>query len=202
MIKFNESSDVSSITCLKYIIVGPSGVGKTSIANQFTKNKFSDIFNSTVGVDFLLKKVSLNDKTFKITFWDTAGQEKYQLMTKNLYRQSNCCFFVFDVTNRKTFLEINNLYNNFISSIDNECFFYLIGNKIDLANRQVSFDEAQSYANKKNIKYIEVSAKSNINIQKCFIESLNYFLDDSNKEINTENSSLLNKKTRFCCLLF
>uniref|UniRef100_A0A8C1EVC9 RAB7b, member RAS oncogene family n=1 Tax=Cyprinus carpio carpio TaxID=630221 RepID=A0A8C1EVC9_CYPCA len=127
---------------LKVIILGDSGVGKTSLMNQYVNNKFSNQYKATIGADFLTKEVMVDDRLVTMQIWDTAGQERFQSLGVAFYRGADCCVLVYDVTAPTTFKTMDSWRDEFLiqaSPRDPENFpFVVLGNKIDLENRQVS----------------------------------------------------------------
>uniref|UniRef100_A0AAX7SSG3 RAB7A, member RAS oncogene family n=1 Tax=Astatotilapia calliptera TaxID=8154 RepID=A0AAX7SSG3_ASTCA len=126
---------------LKVIILGDSGVGKTSLMNQYVNKKFSNQYKATIGADFLTKEVMVDDRLVTMQIWDTAGQERFQSLGVAFYRGADCCVLVFDVTAPNTFKTLDSWRDEFLiqaSPRDPENFpFVVLGNKIDLENRQV-----------------------------------------------------------------
>ena len=88
---------------LKVVIIGDSGVGKTSVLQRYMSGKFSAQHRATVGADFLSKNITLGAKNYVLQVWDTAGEEKNQSIGSAFYRGSNCCVLVFDITQAKSF---------------------------------------------------------------------------------------------------
>ncbi|KUF84732.1 Ras-related protein Rab-7a [Phytophthora nicotianae] len=86
---------------LKLIILGDSGVGKTSLMNQYVNQKFSNQYKATIGADFLTKEIMLDDKLVTMQIWDTAGQERFQSLGVAFYRGADACVLVYDITNPK-----------------------------------------------------------------------------------------------------
>nr|ACI33871.1 Ras-related protein Rab-7a [Salmo salar] len=131
---------------LKVIILGDSGVGKTSLMNQYVNKKFSNQYKATIGADFLTKEVMVDDRLVTMQIWDTAGQERFQSLGVAFYRGADCCVLVFDVTAPNTFKTLDSWRDEFLiqaSPRDPENFpFVVLGNKIDLENRQVDPDVA------------------------------------------------------------
>uniref|UniRef100_A0A6I8NJU0 Ras-related protein Rab-7a n=1 Tax=Ornithorhynchus anatinus TaxID=9258 RepID=A0A6I8NJU0_ORNAN len=125
---------------LKVIILGDSGVGKTSLMNQYVNKKFSNQYKATIGADFLTKEVMVDDRLVTMQIWDTAGQERFQSLGVAFYRGADCCVLVFDVTAPNTFKTLDSWRDEFLiqaSPRDPENFpFVVLGNKIDLENRQ------------------------------------------------------------------
>ncbi|XP_013625233.1 PREDICTED: ras-related protein RABG3f-like [Brassica oleracea var. oleracea] len=163
-------------TLLKVIILGDSGVGKTSLMNQYVNKKFSNQYKATIGADFLTKEVHFEDRLFTLQIWDTAGQERFQSLGVAFYRGADCCVLVYDVNSMKSFENLNNWREEFLiqaSPSDPENFpFVLIGNKVDVDggnSRVVSEKKAKAWcASKGNIPYFETSAKEGTNVEEAF----------------------------------
>ncbi|GMR34263.1 hypothetical protein PMAYCL1PPCAC_04458, partial [Pristionchus mayeri] len=159
---------------LKVIILGDSGVGKTSLMNQYVNRRFSNQYKATIGADFLTKDVMIDDRLVTMQIWDTAGQERFQSLGVAFYRGADCCVLGFDVTNAVSFKSLDSWRDEFLiqaSPRDPEHFpFVLLGNKIDMeANRAVSAKRAQSWcAAKGGMPYYEVSAKEAVNVEAAF----------------------------------
>ncbi|KAE8706833.1 Ras-related protein Rab7 [Hibiscus syriacus] len=88
-------------TLLKVIVLGDSGVGKTSLMNQYIYNKFNQQYKATIGADFVTKELQIDDKLVTLQIWDTAGQERFQSLVSAFYRGTDCCVIVFDVKHTK-----------------------------------------------------------------------------------------------------
>lgn len=161
-------------TLLKVIILGDSGVGKTSLMNRYVNKKFSTQYKATIGADFVTKDVAVDDKLVTMQIWDTAGQERFQSLGVAFYRGADCCVLVYDVTAPTTFKSLDSWRDEFLiqaSPRDPENFpFIVIGNKIDQENRAVSSKRAQAWCqSKNNIPYFETSAKEAVNVESAFI---------------------------------
>ncbi|KAA0202681.1 hypothetical protein HAZT_HAZT000001 [Hyalella azteca] len=158
---------------LKVIILGNSGVGKTSLMNQFVNRKFSNQYKATIGADFLTKEVMVDDRLVTMQIWDTAGQERFQSLGVAFYRGADCCVLVYDVTSPDSFKALDSWRDEFLiqaSPRDADNFpFVVLGNKVDLENRTVSSKRAQQWCqNKSDVPYFETSAKEAINIELAF----------------------------------
>ncbi|KAF9602443.1 hypothetical protein IFM89_027572 [Coptis chinensis] len=161
---------------LKVIILGDSGVGKTSLMNQYVNRKFSNQYKATIGADFLTKEVQFEDRLFTLQIWDTAGQERFQSLGVAFYRGADCCVLVYDVNVMKSFENLNNWREEFLiqaSPSDPENFpFVVLGNKVDVDggnSRVVSEKKAKAWcASKGNIPYFETSAKEGFNVEAAF----------------------------------
>ncbi|KAI8621639.1 ras-related protein rab-7 [Chytriomyces sp. MP71] len=160
---------------LKVIILGDSGVGKTSLMNQYVNRKFTNQYKATIGADFLTKDLELDGKNVTTQIWDTAGQERFQSLGVAFYRGADCCVLVFDVNNSKSFDQLDSWRDEFLlqaSPRDPDNFpFVVLGNKVDLeeSRRQVSQKRALTWCQQKgNIPYFETSAKEAINVDLAF----------------------------------
>ena len=158
---------------LKVVILGDSGVGKTSLMNQYVNKKFTNQYKATIGADFLTKEVIVDDRVVTMQIWDTAGQERFQSLGVAFYRGADCCVLVFDVTAPVTFKSLDSWRDEFLiqaSPREPENFpFVLLGNKVDLEPRAVSAKRAQQWCqSKNNIPYFETSAKEALNVEQAF----------------------------------
>eukprot|EP00923_Selenidium_pygospionis_P053503 GHVN01092724.1.p2 GENE.GHVN01092724.1~~GHVN01092724.1.p2 ORF type:complete len:190 (+),score=31.34 GHVN01092724.1:169-738(+) len=166
----------SNPSLLKVIILGDSGVGKTSLMNQYVNNKFSNQYKATIGADFLTKEITIDGQKVVMQIWDTAGQERFQSLGVAFYRGADCCVLVFDLTDAKSFKNLDSWRDEFLiqaSPRDKENFpFVVIGNKVDAHNqRQVATERAAAWCKSKNdIPYFETSAKAAVNVEQAFDE--------------------------------
>eukprot|EP00933_Yihiella_yeosuensis_P082453 TRINITY_DN96344_c0_g1_i1.p1 TRINITY_DN96344_c0_g1~~TRINITY_DN96344_c0_g1_i1.p1 ORF type:complete len:238 (+),score=53.25 TRINITY_DN96344_c0_g1_i1:80-715(+) len=161
---------------LKVIILGDSGVGKTSLMNQYVNKKFTNQYKATIGADFLTKEVMIDDKLVTMQIWDTAGQERFQSLGVAFYRGADCCVLVHDLTAPKTFDSMDSWRDEFLiqaSPRDPDNFpFVVLGNKADLeSKRKVTAARAQAWCkSKNNIPYHETSAATAQNVEVAFQE--------------------------------
>ena len=165
----------SSRLQLKVIVLGDSGVGKTSILNRFVKQEFSQSYRATVGADFLFKEFTVDGKAVSLQLWDTAGQERFQSLGNAFYRGTDCCLLVFDITNLESFEGIVSWKKEFLQRSGNEGSNFpiiLVGNKCDMAyDRKVTQARAKEWADEEKLIYDEVSAKEDIHIEESFIQA-------------------------------
>jgi Ras-related protein Rab-2A len=156
----------------KYIVIGDSGVGKSCLLLQFTDKRFESLHDLTIGVEFGARVISVNGSEVKLQIWDTAGQESFRSITRSYYRGAVGALVVFDVTKRETFEHVQMWLDDAMTNCYTPITVMLVGNKIDLENqRVVSKDEAEEYAKKKGIAYIEASAKTAENVDSAFIQT-------------------------------
>ncbi|XP_059432825.1 ras-related protein Rab7-like [Corylus avellana] len=162
---------------LKVIVLGDSGVGKTSLMNQYVYNKFIGQYKATIGADFVTKELQIDNKQVTLQIWDTAGQERFQSLGAAFYRGAECCVLVYDVNVLKSFETLNTWREEFLKQADpaapDEFPFVLLGNKIDIDggnSRVVSEKQAKDWcASRGNIPYFETSAKEGYNVGEAFL---------------------------------
>ena len=158
---------------LKLVIIGDSGVGKTSLIQQYCKGKFIQQFKPTIGADFCNKELVFEDQVVTAQIWDTAGQERFQSLGYAFYRGADCCVLVFDITDQKSFENLDKWKSSFVlhgQPKDPSSFpFILFGNKADLTEeRKVDGSKALAWSKQYDIPYVETSAKSNLNVEEAF----------------------------------
>lgn len=160
---------------LKVIVIGDSGVGKTSLIQTYFTGKFNSTHRPTLGADFLSGNVTWNGREYSLQVWDTAGQEKFQSIGSAFYRGSDCCVIVYDITNPASFEKMNNWKHEFLTQGDikhPEKFpFIIIGNKADReSERKVDKSKALHWVEQqgKSCHYFETSAKNNTQVSQCF----------------------------------
>lgn len=102
------------IESFKVVLVGESGVGKTSIISKYTLNDFKSQRLPTTGANFVQKTIILEEenKSIKFEIWDTAGQEQYRSLAKVFYKNATVCILVFDITRKSSFDELKNYWVN------------------------------------------------------------------------------------------
>jgi len=153
----------------KFIVIGSSGVGKTAILKRLVENIFTSESQSTIGVEFIATSIEVDGQPVKLQIWDTAGQERFRSIAKAYFRSAVGVILVFDLTDRKSFEDLNQWLNDVHSLCDPNAVVTLIGNKSDLTGqRTVTASEAESYAQMHQLSYLETSALGGDNIQEAF----------------------------------
>ena len=118
------------------------------------------------------KNISIQDRNIRIQIWDTAGQEAYRSITRSYYKNSTCAFIVYDITEKKTFDDVDIWLRDCRDVCYKNVLIYLIGNKSDLEDkRQVTYEEGKQYADENNLVFFETSALNGNNIEEIFIQS-------------------------------
>ena len=178
---------------LKILLLGDSGVGKSSILFRFAEDKFYEQQAATIGVDFKVKFMEVLDMKFKVAIWDTAGQERFRTLTSSYYKDAQGVCLIFDITRRETFDNLGRWMSELrVNSNNEDIILILVGNKIDLAERrEVSKEEAERFATSNNMIYIETSAKTAFCIENAIIELLKLIIH--NKDL-LDSGNLANRK--------
>ena len=191
---------------IKIVLLGESGTGKTSIIAQFTRGEFDPNVVTSISAQFISKLtyIAEYDKTIKFDIWDTAGQEKFRSLAQIFYKDAKAIILVYDITSLKSFEELKNYwYPKVKENCQSDIILGIAGNKDDLyENEQVSFQDAQNFADEIGAIYKKTSALNNSNIQfifecigKKYIDSsFDYRAKDNEKkqkfEKNNENHSV------------
>ena len=204
------------ITFNQIIFSNIVAVGKSCILLQFNDNKFREQHEITIGVEFAAKIIELDGKFIKIQVWDTAGHEAFQSITRTYYRGAAGALLVYDITRRDTYVHLVKWLSELKENAPKDITIILIGNKNDLENeRQVSYEEGESFAKENGLLFLETSAKTANNIAEAFNlsamkilnnipknvetiqkDNIKIDIDDSNKNV-IKNSKQENKKG--CC---
>lgn len=204
--KNNLNNDLKSNDC-KVVLLGGSGVGKTSLITRFVSSSFNDKQSTTIGGYFINKEIFIEkyNKDIKLNIWDTAGQERYRSLTKFFYKDAKIIIFTYDITSRESFDELKNYWFDQLKNLSMENIVIgIAGNKSDLIGEEkVSEEDAREYASKIDASFRLTSALNNIGVEELFKELIEKYIDkfgiDSliNKDINikiTKNKIAKKKK--------
>ena len=218
----NDSNSIQNNTNYEYlfkiILIGSSGVGKSSILQRYMKKTFDENYKITIGVDFLMKTLTINKQLVKLQVWDTAGQEKYKSLTKFFYKDAAMVILVYDITRRESFDNLKNYWYKEIQEYgEKDIVLGIAGNKSDLYdNEAVPEKEARDFAKSINAIFALTSAQNNSGVTKLFEDIGNKYLDPNfqekvsdaqkqhsqsiaiNKEQHNEQTKEKKKKKGFC----
>jgi len=156
----------------KILVIGDISVGKTCLMLRFCDNAYADKHITTIGVDFKIKKLTLDTgQECKLQIWDTAGHERFRSIVSTYYRGAHGIIVVYDITNKNSFVGIQKWLNEAERHANRQVKVLLLGNKTDLEQeRQVSAQEAQRWVkDKEGILFIEASAKTGDNVEESFM---------------------------------
>eukprot|EP01087_Luapelamoeba_hula_P001510 TRINITY_DN1120_c2_g1_i1.p1 TRINITY_DN1120_c2_g1~~TRINITY_DN1120_c2_g1_i1.p1 ORF type:complete len:206 (-),score=39.00 TRINITY_DN1120_c2_g1_i1:107-724(-) len=154
----------------KILLVGDSGVGKSSLLLRFTDDMFQETFISTIGVDFKIRNVSIDGKTIKMQIWDTAGQERFRTITSSYYRGAHGIIVVYDITDPVSFNNAKLWLNEIEKYACGNVTKLLVGNKADMTEkRQITAEAGKSFADQQGMLYSEASAKAGQGVEDAFL---------------------------------
>ena len=211
IINVRENSEHKDAIVFKIIVIGNSGVGKTSITNKAIKDVFNENYRSTIGMEIFSLFLKINNKLIKLQIWDTCGQEIYRALITNFYRNSSLAIIVYSIAKRESFKDIEMWMKELRLHSSPGIKIILIGNKSDLVdNREVSYEEGKKFLDEPEvINFYETSARTGENIKKIFEEVgivlykdyIKYKDEGSLKSCNSlrAEKASLNPKKKSCC---
>ena len=169
------------IADVKLVLIGESGVGKSSIIKQYSAHVFDPDIDASISNKVVVKTLELKDinKIIKLNIWDTAGQEKYRSIAKIFYKDAKIIVLVYSITNKDSFETLKNYwYQEVKSTAYPDVILAVVGNKHDLYNQsQIPDEEAKSWADSIGAIFQFTSAKSNSGIDLLFENLAKKFFD-------------------------
>ena len=154
---------------LKFIIIGDPSVGKTNIMYRYSKGEFKGQYSVTICVEYLTKNIVIDNTSFRLELWDTAGSERYLSITRGYYNNSACAIIVYDITNIKSFEHVSKWVEECQQTNGKNIYMILVGNKDDLKdNRKITEEQGKDLASKYDLKFFETSALTGHNIEEVF----------------------------------
>lgn len=186
----------------KIILLGESGVGKTSILNRYVKNTFNERYLSTIGLDFLVKNINIEGKIIKLQIWDYYTSERFRRPFKTYCREVSGILLVYDLSYSYALGYVESWIRNIKEYAPPDAHIILIGNKYDLFDRKVTEEEGKNIASENQFSYFETSAKTGYNINEAFCYLVNKILqtykdnniNNKNIQINEQNEKNNNSK--------
>ena len=169
---YNRDINIDNIdfTC-KIIVIGNYQTGKTSLVKKYINGDFSENQYSTIGVDFRVKEIELDDTNIKLCIWDTAGQDRFMTIVSTYYKTVDGAILVFDLNNKKSFDDLKYWMEELEKNKSNKIVsFVLVGNKCDVGQHVITDDEIENFVKhfEYKISYFETSAKTGYNIEELF----------------------------------
>ena len=186
----------------KILLLGDWSVGKTCFLMRYTENTFTEIHLSTIGIDYKLKNLTLdNGDVIKVQIWDTAGQERYKSITKSYIKGANGIILIYDVTNPKSFEGIQNWVKQIKDQAPSKMCVSLVANKIDVEGRVVTTEQGAKLGKDIDYPFYEVSAKEGINVNECFDDLIKKIHSNYGNFTSSNSNKLSNEKKvkKGCC---
>jgi Ras-related protein Rab-1A len=152
---------------LKVVVTGDSAVGKSCMLARYTDGNYSDIYLSTIGVDFKIKTINIDDNIIKLQIWDTAGQERFKVIVNSYYRSSSVVCIVFALDSRESFMNVPNWYDEATRLSLDDTKVILVGCKSDLP-WAVREDEIKQMADDYEMPWALCSARTGEGIEEVF----------------------------------
>ncbi|MBA0684250.1 hypothetical protein Goari_025845, partial [Gossypium aridum] len=173
------------------VLIGDSAVGKSQLLARFARNEFNVDSKATIGVEFQTKTLVIDNKTVKSQIWDTAGQERYRAVTSAYYRGAVGAMLVYDMTKRQSFDNMARWLEELRGHADQNLVIMLVGNKCDLGSlRAVPTEDAQEFAQRENLFFMETSALESTNVETAFFTVLTEIYRIISKKTLTANAEL------------
>ena len=194
----------------KVLLLGNSDVGKSSLLLRYVDSIWNEAFVPTIGVDFKVKTLTIDEKKVKMQIWDTAGQERFRTVVSTYFRGAHGILLLYDVTNRDSFKNLESWLIEIEKNAKEKVLKILIGNKCDLTDdREITTEEGKAFALRNGMEFMETSAKMNTNVTEAF-ETLGKLMIEFNSKSNTlsqknneaknlKASSGMNLKTKKGC---
>jgi small GTP-binding protein len=186
--------DKDNISC-KVVLVGDTGVGKTSIIERYINDKYDENQKTTLVSSYTFKKIDIKkyNKSVSLDIWDTAGQEVYRSLSKNFYLNASIGILVYDISRKASFESIRDYWYEQLKTFGEEkMIFDVVGNKTDLFQREeVPENEARNFAKSINAGFHLVSCKDCVGIKDLFEDCGRKYLEDN--DLTKEDSNKKNK---------
>ncbi|XP_060885715.1 EF-hand calcium-binding domain-containing protein 4B isoform X1 [Labrus mixtus] len=185
----------------KVVLVGNSSVGKTSLLRSFCEGRFQSTTTATVGIDYSVKTLTLDNMQVAIQLWDTAGQERFRSITKQFFRKADGVVLMYDITVEDSFWAVQPWLNNVQEAAGEGVPILLLGNKMDMdGQRQVSFRVAEQLAYENRVIFFEVSAYTGKNVTESLTHLARVLIQQEDR-VREKTVILSNQpiKKKACC---
>lgn len=169
----------------KIVMLGDGAVGKTALTLRFTEDHFDSDYKRTIGSDFAVKRLAVPQQDANVTLqvWDLAGQPRFEIVRQSFYRGSRGGLLVYDVTRRRTFINLDRWKHEAFEAIGKEVPLVIVANKVDLSDsRVVSEEEGRKYAEDHGYLYVESSALTGDNVEESYITLCSVMIEQSKQK--------------------
>lgn len=196
--KMHEDPDL----IYKIIFVGNTNVGKTSFLQRVHEGSFNKDVSATIGIDYRIKTLMVDNKQYVLQLWDTAGQERFHSITEQFFRKADGMVIMYDITSQKSFSDVCYWLNRIQAKVADDIVILLIGNKTDCGSeRKVTFEDANKLAQKYQLLFTECSAQSGVNVMESLSQiarSLKEHEDNMKNNVLKLKRPVCQKETRCC----
>jgi len=191
----------------KIVLLGDTGVGKTSLVLRYVEQRFNPVSTPTIGASFLTKTIWVNENRVKLQIWDTAGQERFRSLAPMYYRGASAALLIYDVSSEDSFQKVKEWVKELRTNVFEDIILAIVGNQIDKpVPRKVDTAQALEYARSIGAHCFETSAKKNIGIEEMFLDIARLLVEGRSAQVTTSESSA--EKTKLqqhqekpsCCL--
>ena len=193
------NQEINPEFAFKVVMLGDSGVGKTSLVKYEIQNSFINNRDSTIIFEHSFKNFSVMDKNVRLQIWDTCGKEIYHSSVQNFYRSALCIFVVFSLESSESFFKVNKWIEEIKENNNEDFILVLVGNKLDITpEKPIAKEVIEEYCKNNNIEnYFEVSAKSGQNVHEMFKSLVKQLFIKFALPIINDNQEIKNEKDSF-----
>ncbi|PON21292.1 hypothetical protein TGAM01_v209883 [Trichoderma gamsii] len=161
----------------KLVFLGEQSVGKTSLITRFMYDSFDNMYQATIGIDFLSKTMYLEDRTVRLQLWDTAGQERFRSLIPSYIRDSSVAVVVYDISNAKSFQNTKKWIDDVRAERGNDVIIVLVGNKTDLNDkREVTTQQGEEEAKRQGLSLSKKAAHAKAKMSRIYDGTLFGFI--------------------------
>ena len=192
-------TDEKTIESYKIVLIGESGVGKTSLISQLMDQTFQLDQQSTTGGTFSTKTALCdNSRILKLEIWDTAGQERYRSLTTMFYKDANAAVLVYDITRKDSFEQLEEYWTKQIKeNSPSDIILAVCGNKSDLVEKEdVNEDTARKFAQSLGAIFVSTSAKNIEQVNNLFVQLVKLYTKCNEVKFIEEEDSTLYKQRK------
>ena len=184
----------------KIITLGESGIGKTSLIKRFAHDIFEENHLASIGLDFLIKVIDIENKIIKIQLWDICGSERFKTVSPSYYRRTNGAIVAYDISYKWSFDRVKFWVNEVKKHPEIKTNVVIVGTKCDILDREVTEEEGKKLADELGVKYFETSAKTGYNVNEAYNflikDIIDNYKDFERKKIELKKDDKIDKKKR------
>ena len=188
-------------TPIKLVMLGESGVGKTSVITRYITGSFPESAKPTIGAAFLTKEIRVNDNQYDLMIWDTAGQEEYRGLAPMYYRNALVAIVMFDVSNEQSFTAIDYWLKDLKDNAGPDIGVVICANKIDTKNDRIAESRILDFAKSHEVSYVETSALTGEGVEMLFQTAVTTFTKNKHAPAATAPNTVTPQKNSGggCC---